>query len=160
IPRSFKEFHMAKITFMGAGSSVFAKNILGDAMLVPALHDAQIALYDINAERLKESKLMLDVLNRNINQNSATITAHLRPKNRKAALKGANYVVNAIKVGGYKPSTVIDFEVPKKYGLRQTIADTLGIGGIFRTLRTLPVMWEFARDMEEVCPDALFINYT
>jgi len=151
---------MAKITFMGAGSSVFAKNILGDAMLVPALNDAHIALYDIDAARLKESQLMLDVLNKNINQGRATITAHLGEKNRKAALKGSNYVVNAIQVGGYKPSTVIDFEVPKKYGLRQTIADTLGIGGIFRTLRTLPVMWDFARDMEAVCPDAMFINYT
>ena len=151
---------MAKITFLGAGSSVFAKNILGDAMLVPALSDAHIALYDINSERLSESKLMLDVLNKNINQGRATITAHLGQRNRKAALSGAAYVVNAIQVGGYKPSTVIDFEVPKKYGLRQTIADTLGIGGIFRTLRTLPVMWEFARDMEEVCPEAQFINYT
>lgn len=151
---------MAKITFMGAGSTVFAKNILGDSMLSPALHDAQIALYDVDATRLEESKLMLDTLNKNINQGRATITAHLGAANRKAALKGANYVVNAIQVGGYEPSTVIDFEIPKKYGLRQTIADTLGIGGIFRTLRTMPVMWDFARDMEEVCPGALFLNYT
>lgn len=151
---------MAKITFLGAGSSVFAKNILGDSMLSPALHDAHIALYDINSERLADSKLMLETLNRNINAGRATITTHLGDKNRKAALKGASYVVNAIQVGGYKPSTVIDFEIPKKYGLRQTIADTLGIGGIFRTLRTLPVMWDFARDMEEVCPDAMFLNYT
>ncbi|MCE9591947.1 MAG: alpha-glucosidase/alpha-galactosidase [Planctomycetes bacterium] len=151
---------MAKITFLGAGSSVFAKNILGDCMLSPALHDAHIALYDINSERLSDSKLMLDTLNRNINQSRATITTHLGTKNRKAALKGADYVVNAIQVGGYKPSTVIDFDIPKKYGLRQTIADTLGIGGIFRTLRTLPVMWDFARDMEEVAPGAMFLNYT
>lgn len=151
---------MAKITFMGAGSTVFAKNILGDCMLSPALHDAHLALYDVDGERLNESKLMLDTLNKNINAGRATITAHLGTKSRKAALKGANYVVNAIQVGGYKPSTVIDFEVPKKYGLRQTIADTLGIGGIFRTLRTLPVMWDFAHEMEDVCPDALFLNYT
>ncbi|MCC7191271.1 MAG: alpha-glucosidase/alpha-galactosidase [Phycisphaeraceae bacterium] len=151
---------MAKITFIGAGSSVFAKNILGDSMLVPALHDSHIALYDIDPQRLRESQLMLETLNRNINQGRATITTHLGTRNRKAALKGASYVVNAIQVGGYKPSTVIDFEVPKKYGLRQTIADTLGIGGIFRTLRTLPVMWDFAREMEDVCPGAWLLNYT
>ncbi|MDP7349337.1 MAG: hypothetical protein QF735_13925 [Phycisphaeraceae bacterium] len=131
---------MPKITFMGAGSSVFAKNILGDAMLVPVLHDAHIALYDIDGERLNDSKLMLDNVNANINEDRATVTAHLGVENRRAALDGADFVVNAIQVGGYKPSTAIDFEVPKKHGLRQTIADTLGIGGIFRTLRTLPVM--------------------
>jgi len=151
---------MAKITFLGAGSTVFAKNILGDALLCPSLHDAQVALYDIDGERLHESKLMLDTLNRNINQGRATITAHLGPGNRKDALRGAHYVVNAIQVGGYEPSTVIDFEVPKKYGLRQTIADTLGIGGIFRALRTIPVMADFARDMAEVCPGAWLLNYT
>ncbi len=151
---------MAKITFMGAGSTVFAKNILGDSMLAPALQGAQIALYDIDGGRLRESKLMLDTLNANINKNRATISAHLGVANRRAALKGADYVVNAIQVGGYKPSTVIDFEIPRKYGLRQTIADTLGIGGIFRALRTIPVMLDFARDMEQVCPDAWMLNYT
>jgi len=151
---------MAKITFLGAGSTIFAKNILGDSLLTPALQDSHIALYDVDGERLAESKLMLDTINKNVNQGRATITAYLGKENRKAALRGANYVVNAIQVGGYQPSTVIDFEIPKKYGLRQTIADTLGIGGIFRTLRTLPVMWDFARDMEEVCPDAWFLNYT
>ncbi len=151
---------MAKITFMGAGSTVFAKNVLGDAMLVPALHDAHIALYDIDRTRLKESKLMLDTLNRNINKSRATITAHPGINNRRAALKGADYVINAIQVGGYQPSTVIDFEIPKKYGLRQTIADTLGIGGIFRALRTIPVMLDFARDMDAMCPNAWFLNYT
>jgi len=151
---------MAKITFMGAGSTVFAKNVLGDSMLSPALHDAHIALYDIDAVRLKESKRILDTLNANLNAGEAAISAHLGPANRRAALKGADYVVNAIQVGGYKPSTVIDFEVPKRYGLRQTIADTLGIGGIFRALRTIPVMLEFARDMEAACPDAWFLNYT
>lgn len=151
---------MPKITFMGAGSTVFAKNVLGDSLLTPALQDSEIALYDIDAERLEESRLMLETLNSNVNKKRAKITAYLGVKNRKAALKGASYVINAIQVGGYEPSTVIDFEIPKKYGLRQTIADTLGIGGIFRTLRTLPVMWSFARDMEEVCPGALMLNYT
>jgi alpha-galactosidase len=151
---------MPKIAFMGAGSTVFAKSVLGDSMLTPSLQDSHIALYDIDADRLSESKLMLDNLNANINQNRATITAHLGVRNRKKALEGANYVINAIQVGGYEPSTVIDFEMPKKYGLRQTIGDTLGIGGIFRALRTIPVMLDFARDMESVCPDAWMLNYT
>ncbi|MFW5698973.1 MAG: alpha-glucosidase/alpha-galactosidase [Planctomycetota bacterium] len=151
---------MAKITFMGAGSTVFAKNILGDVMLTTSLHDAHIALYDIDGERLHDSKAMLDNLNVNINQGRATITAHLGVEQRKEALRGAGYVVNAIQVGGYDPCTITDFEVPKKYGLRQTIADTLGIGGIFRSLRTIPVMLDFARDMHAVCPDAWMLNYT
>ena len=151
---------MAKITFMGAGSSVFAKNVLGDCMLRESLQGSHIALYDIDATRLRESKSMLDTLNHNINQDRATITTHLGPAKRKDAIKGSNYIVNAIQVGRYDPCTITDFEVPKKYGLRQTIADTLGIGGIFRTLRTLPVMLDFAHDMEEVCPKAWFLNYT
>lgn len=150
---------MPKITFMGAGSSVFAKNVLGDAMLTPALRDSHICLYDINAERLSDSKAMLDAINRNAGGH-ATLSTYLGVEQRKDALRGADYVINAIQVGGYEPCTVTDFEIPKKYGLRQTIADTLGIGGIFRALRTIPVMMDFARDMEEVCPDAWFLNYT
>ena len=102
---------------------------------------------------------MLDVLNRNVNEGRATLTTHLGVESRREALDGADYVVNAVQVGGYEPSTVIDFEVPKRYGLRQTIADTLGIGGIFRALRTIPVMLDFARDIEAVCPDAWFLTY-
>ena len=151
---------MLKITFMGAGSTVFVRNVLGDCMRTPALWDAEMALYDINAERLEESRVMLEALNKNINENRATIRTYLGEENRKEALRDARFVVNAIQVGGYEPCTVIDFEIPKKYGLRQTIADTLGIGGIMRGLRTIPVMADFARDMEEVCPDALFLNYT
>ena len=148
---------MVKITFIGAGSTVFAKNVLGDVLLTPSLHEAQIALYDINEERLKESELMLRTINQNCNQNRATIRSYT---DRKEALRDATFVVNAIQVGGYEPSTVIDFEIPKKYGLQQTIGDTMGIGGIFRALRTIPVMLEFAREMEEVCPDAWLLNYT
>ena len=148
---------MPKITFLGAGSTVFARNVLGDCMLTPALRDSHIALYDIDPKRLQESEMMLKNINKNSNDNRATIVSYT---NRKEALKDANYVVNAIQVGGYEPSTVIDFEVPKKYGLRQTIGDTLGIGGIFRALRTIPVMLDFAKDMEEVCPNAWFLNYT
>ena len=151
---------MAKITFMGAGSTVFAKNVLGDAMLTPCLHDAEIALYDIDADRLDESFLLITKLNENINQNRAKISKYLGVENRKDALRGADFVVDAIQVGLYDPCTIIDFEIPKKYGLRQTIGDTLGIGGIFRALRTIVVLKEFAADMEEVCPNAWFLNYT
>lgn len=145
---------------MGAGSTVFAKNVLGDVMLTPAIQECEIALYDIDKERLEDSYLMLSAINRNSNNARAVIQKYLGVENRKDALRGANFVINAIQVGGYEPATVIDFEIPKKYGLRQTIADTLGIGGIFRALRTIPVMKGFANDMEEVCPDALFLNYT
>jgi len=151
---------MPKITFMGAGSTVFAINVLGDSMLSPALQSSRIALYDIDATRLAESERIIGTLNRNINKGRAKITAHCGVRNRKAALDGADFVINAIQVGGYKPSTVIDFEAPKKYGLRQTIGDTLGIGGIFRALRTIPVMLDFARDMEAACPDAWFLTYS
>ncbi|MBQ2512554.1 MAG: alpha-glucosidase/alpha-galactosidase [Clostridia bacterium] len=151
---------MVKITFMGAGSTVFAKNVLGDVMLTPALCDSEIALYDIDPERLEESYTMVCSLNRNINENRATVRKYLGVGERREALKGASFVVNAIQVGLYEPCTVTDFEVPKKYGLRQTIADTLGIGGIFRALRTIPVLSDFAEDMSAVCPDALFLNYT
>ena len=151
---------MPKITFMGAGSTVFAKNVLGDCMCREALKDADIALYDIDAERLKESEYVIGVLNKNINDGRAKISTFLGPDQRKAALDKTDFVVNAIQVGGYEPSTVIDFEIPKKYGLKQTIADTLGIGGIFRALRTIPVMFDFARDMEKVAPDAWLLNYT
>ncbi|MGO2082900.1 alpha-glucosidase/alpha-galactosidase [Vagococcus sp.] len=148
---------MTKITFIGAGSTIFAKNVLGDAMLTESLQTAEIALYDIDEQRLKESALMLKTLNKNCNKNRATIEIY---HDRKEALREADFVINAIQVGGYKPSTVIDFEIPKKYGLEQTIGDTLGIGGIFRGLRTIPVMLAFAREMEEVCPDAWLLNYT
>ena len=151
---------MTKITFMGAGSTVFAKNIIGDCFLTDCLHDCNVALYDIDPERLHESKLMLENLNANINDNRATITTHLGAKQRKAALKDADFVINAIQVGGYEPSTVADFEIPKKYGLRQTIGDTLGIGGIFRGLRTIHVLDGFANDIKAACPNAWFLNYT
>ena len=151
---------MGKITFMGAGSTVFAKNVIGDSMLAPALQNFEYALYDIDPERLEESYIMVSLLNKNINEGRAKITKHLGVEQRKDALRGADFVINAIQVGGYDPCTIIDFEIPKKYGLRQTIADTLGIGGIFRALRTIPVLEDFAKDMAEVCPRALFLNYT
>lgn len=151
---------MLKITFIGAGSTVFAKNVLGDVMLTESLRSCEIALYDIDGERLKESEMLISALNENVNENRAVIKSYLGAENRKEALRGADFVVNAIQVGGYEPCTVIDFEIPKKYGLRQTIGDTLGIGGIFRALRTIPVLKEIADDMSEVCPNAWFLNYT
>ena len=146
---------------MGAGSTIFAKNVLGDTLLTPALTDGlEIALYDIDGDRLEESFLVIDLLNKKYNGGNAKIGKYLGVENRKEALRGARFVINAIQVGLYDPCTIIDFEIPKKYGLRQTIADTAGIGGIFRGLRTIHVLKDFARDMEEVCPDALFLNYT
>ena len=151
---------MPKITFMGAGSTIFARNVLGDCMCREALKDSDIALYDIDKTRLEESEYILGVINKNVNSNRAKIKTYLGVEERKAALSGADFVVNAIQVGGYDPATIIDFEIPKKYGLRQTIADTLGIGGIFRALRTIPVMLDFGRDIEKVAPDAWLLNYS
>lgn len=147
---------MDKITFLGAGSTVFAKNVLGDCMTVEALQDFEFALYDIDEQRLHDSEMMLNNLKKNLDSNVTVKAYH----NRKEALSGAKYIINAIQVGGYDPATITDFEIPKKYKLRQTIADTLGIGGIFRNLRTIPVMQAFADDIKEVCPNAWFLNYT
>lgn len=151
---------MLKITFMGAGSTVFAKNVLGDTMMAEPLRECEIALYDIDAARLEESAIVIEALNAKYNENRAVIKKYLGVSQRKDALRGAKFVIDAIQVGLYDPCTIIDFEIPKKYGLRQTIADTLGIGGIFRGLRTIHVLKGFAADMEEVCPDAWFLNYT
>lgn len=147
---------MAKIAFIGAGSTVFAKHLIGDVLSFPELADSHIALMDIDAERLKTSQVVAEQVNRVLGA-KATITA---TTDRAEALVDADYVINMVQIGGYKPSTVIDFEIPKKYGLRQTIADTLGIGGIFRGLRTIPFMMDLCNDMEEQCPDALLLNYT
>ena len=144
---------------MGAGSTVFARNVLGDAMASPVLADSEISLYDIDGKRLQESETIISAINKGLG-GKATIKSYLGVENRKEALRGSDFVVNAIQVGLYDPCTITDFEIPKKYGLRQTISDTLGIGGIMRALRTIPVMHDFAMDMQEVCPDAWFLNYT
>ncbi|PEY43856.1 alpha-glucosidase/alpha-galactosidase [Bacillus cereus] len=147
---------MSKITFLGAGSTIFAKNVLGDCMLIPSIQGFEFALFDIDHQRLKDSENILQNL-----KISSGSNVHIKTyTDRKEALRGAKYVINAIQVGGYEPCTVTDFEIPKKYGLRQTIGDTIGIGGIFRALRTIPVMLDFAKDIREVCPDAWFLNYT
>ena len=149
---------MAKISFLGAGSSVFAKQVLGDCMYVDCLKDAHITLVDLDPERLADSEKMVRNLNRSLGADCTieTFTAG----DAKTVFKDADIIVNAIQVGRYDPCTITDFEVPKKYGLRQTIADTLGIGGIFRALRTIPVMLDYCRLMEEVAPEAWLLNYT
>jgi alpha-galactosidase len=146
---------MAKITFIGAGSTVFAKNLLGDILSFPELSNSLIYLHDIDEDRLRSSEI---VAQRVVEATKAQATIK-STTNRREALDGADYVITMIQVAGYKPGTVVDFEIPKKYGLRQTIADTLGIGGIMRGLRTIPVMLDICRDMEELCPDALLLNY-
>lgn len=147
---------MFKLTFLGAGSTIFAKNVCGDILISKELKGYEIALYDIDEQRLDDSYRMLKAI-QNQYQSEATIHKYL---NRIEALRNADFIVNAIQVGGYEPSTVIDFEIPKKYGLRQTIGDTLGIGGIFRALRTIHVLEDIAKDIHAVCPNALFLNYT
>ena len=147
---------MIKITFVGAGSTVFARNVIGDCILTPELGDFEVCLFDIDPKRLDDSYQILT----NINA-TAQGKAHIHQTlDKEEAFRGADFVVNAIQVGLYDPCTITDFEVPKKYGLRQTIADTLGIGGIFRALRTIPVMKAYADDMERLCPNAIFLNYT
>lgn len=146
---------MTNITFIGAGSTVFAKNLMGDIWSYPELADATITLMDIDADRLKKSEQVAHMIINTLGINPTVKTT----TDRRESLQGADYVICMIQVGGYEPSTVIDFEIPKKYGLRQTIADTLGIGGIMRGLRTIPVLVDIVKDMEEICPDALFINY-
>ncbi len=143
-----------KITMIGAGSVVFTFNLLRDIFSFPELTESEIALMDIDPERLRIAEIMAHKVAEKLGAHS-TIRAY---QDRKAALEGADYAINMIQVGGY-PSTLIDFEVPKRYGLQQTIADTLGIGGIFRALRTIPVMLDMCHDMEQVCPNVTFLNY-
>ncbi len=144
-----------KIVFIGAGSTVFAKNLLGDIFGYPELASAEIALYDIDAQRLRTSEVVAHRVARAVGA-SPTIIA---TTDRDRALEAADYVITMIQVAGYKPGTIVDFEIPAKYGLRQTIADTLGIGGIMRAIRTIPVLLGLAEDMERLCPDAMHINY-
>ncbi len=144
-----------KITFIGAGSSVFMKNIVGDILQRPALAGAEIALMDINAERLEMSEVIAKKLVQTLGV-PATVTSF---SNQREALDGADFVVVCFQIGGYQPSTVVDFEIPKKYGLRQTIADTLGVGGIMRGLRTVPHLWSICEDMLQVCPNAIMLQY-
>ncbi|HVJ98934.1 MAG TPA: alpha-glucosidase/alpha-galactosidase [Acidimicrobiia bacterium] len=147
---------MAKVTFIGAGSTVFARNLLGDILGREELANSEIALFDIDAERLATSELVAHRVAEALDAPAKIVAT----TDRRAALDGADYAINMIQVGGYEPATVVDFEIPKQFGLRQTIADTLGIGGIMRGLRTIPVLLDMCADMEAVCPDVWFLNYT
>ena len=144
-----------KIVFVGAGSTVFAKNLIGDILSYPELANAHLALFDIDEERLRTSEIVAHKI-ANAVAAKPLITSSL---DRREALDSADYVVSMFQVGGYEPGTIIDFEIPKKYGLRQTIGDTLGIGGIMRALRTIPVFQSMLKDMEELCPTATHLNY-
>ncbi len=144
-----------KITFIGAGSSVFMKNIVGDVLQRPALTGARIALMDINEQRLEESAIIAGKLISTLGV-PATVETYT---SQREALDGADFVVVCFQIGGYDPCTITDFELPKQYGLRQTIADTLGIGGIMRGIRTVPHLWSICEDMLEVCPQAIMLQY-
>jgi alpha-galactosidase len=141
---------MPKIAFIGAGSTVFTRNLVGDVLSMPELAGSTFALMDIDPDRLRAS----EIVTRRLGAENVEATL-----DRREALEGADYVVTSFQVGGFEPSTVIDFEIPKRFGLRQTIADTLGVGGIMRGLRTIPVLLDVCRDMEELCPDALLLQY-
>ncbi len=144
-----------RIAFIGAGSTVFMKNIIGDAFHYEALQDATVALMDIDPARLAESEMVVRKLAQTMKVDARIETY----TDRRAALDGADFVIVAFQIGGYEPCTITDFEVPKRYGLRQTIADTLGVGGIMRGLRTVPHLWATCEDMLAVCPDALLLQY-
>ncbi len=146
---------MIKLTIIGAGSAVFTKNIVVDLMHIPQFKKMHISLMDIDESRLKLAKELIDTVSNKLNANPK-VTLHT---DRKEALRNADFVQTTIQVGGYKPSTVIDFDIPKKYGLKQTIADTLGIGGIMRGLRTIPILLDIAQDIIDVCPNALWLQY-
>src|SRR4051794_677512 len=147
---------MAKITFIGAGSTVFARNLLGDILSFEELAASEIVLFDVDPERLATSELVARRVADAVDARAKIVAT----TDRRAGLDGADYAINMIQVGGYEPSTVTDFEVPKRFGLRQTIGDTLGIGGVMRGLRTIPVLLSMAADMQELCPDVWFLNYT
>ncbi len=144
-----------KITFIGAGSSVFMKNIVGDILQRPALAAAEIRLMDINPQRLDESEVIAGKLIQTLGGKASIKTF----SNQREALDGTDFVVVCFQIGGYDPCTITDFEVPKKYNLRQTIADTLGIGGIMRGIRTVPHLWSICEDMLEVAPNAIMLQY-
>ena len=146
---------MPKISFLGAGSTVFARNLLGDILSYPELASSTISLHDINPERLRTTEIVAQRIARVLGVHP-TIETTL---DRRRSLDGADYAISMFQIAGYKPGTVVDFEIPKKYGLRQTIADTLGIGGIMRALRTIPVLLEVCHDMEQLCPSARLLNY-
>ena len=146
---------MTKLTIIGAGSTVFTKNIVVDLMTIDKFKSIEIALMDINKNRLDKTLEVLKIISKKMGV-TPQFTTHTK---RREALKDADFVQTTIQVGGYRPSTVTDFEIPSKFGVRQTIADTLGIGGIMRGLRTIPVLLDIAQDINDVCPNAIWMQY-
>jgi alpha-galactosidase len=148
--------NLVKVAVIGAGSTVFAKTLIGDLISYPELAgDMTIALMDVDEDRLRTSELVAQKLVETAGANARVEAS----RDRRTVLDGADYVLTMMQVGGYRPASVTDFEVPKHFGLRQTIGDTLGIGGIMRGLRTIPVLLDVCRDMEDLCPDALLLQY-
>ena len=146
---------MIKLTIIGAGSSVFTKNIVTDLLNIDSFKNMNIALMDIDERRLQTTYELINIVAQKLSA-KPNIETFI---NRKEALRDADFVQSTIQVGGYKPSTIIDFEIPKEFGLKQTIADTLGIGGIMRGLRTIPVLLDIAKDIMEICPKAMWLQY-
>src|SRR5688572_8817830 len=146
---------MPKITFIGAGSTVFARHLLTDILSFPELASSRICLFDIDELRLETSEVVARKVAHSLGAHPEIETT----TDSARALANADYAINMIQVAGYKPGTVLDFEIPKKYGLRQTIADTMGIGGIMRAVRTIPVILDYCRQMEQLCPEVMFLNY-
>ena len=144
-----------RIAFIGAGSTVFLKNLIGDVLRCDALTESHISLMDIDASKLEDAEILVRKIVASLDIN-ATVSRHL---DQRVALKGADFVIVAFQIGGYDPCTINDFAIPKKYGLRQTIADTLGIGGIMRGIRTVPYLWKICEDIHELCPNALLLQY-
>jgi alpha-galactosidase len=147
---------MTQVTFIGAGSVEFTRNVATDLCSYPEFrNNLRLTLFDISAERLAHAQRLV----RRISEQSGAGAVVTATRDRREALAGADYVINEVQVGGYD-ATRADFDIPARYGVRQTIGDTLGIGGIFRGLRTIPVVTALARDMEEVCPDAYLLSYS
>ena len=146
---------MTRIVFIGAGSVEFTRNLLGDILTFPELADAEIVLHDIVEERLATAEAMARWTNQAAGAGARISTT----TDRRRALEGADFAVDMIEVGGIG-ATRLDFDIPRKYGLRQTIADTSGVGAVSRALRTIPVLLGIAGDMAELCPDAWMLNYT
>jgi alpha-galactosidase len=146
---------MTRIVLVGAGSVEFTRNLLADFLVYPELRDCTIVLHDIDPDRLRTAERMAGWTARTLGA-SPTIEGHL---DRRAALAGADFVIDTIQVGGAR-ATQIDFDIPARYGLRYTINDTINVGGVMRGLRSIPVVLDIVRDMEELCPDAWFLNYT
>src|SRR5216117_1778496 len=146
---------MIKVAMIGAGSVVFSKNLTGDILSYPEFKNATLSYMDIDAERLEVGANLCRKVGKTLQANPKIEAT----QDRREALRGADFVINMVQIGGFD-STLVDFEIPRKYGLNFTIADTTGPGGLFRALRTFPVLRDLCRDMRDVCPNAMLLNYS